>query len=418
MKEKRGSFDVDKVRSDFPIFRAPSEGKPLIYLDSAATAQKPQCVIEAISRYYSEECGTVHRAVYSLAARATERYNAVREKAKRFLNASSEEEVIFTSGTTASLNLLAYAIGQTWIQPGDDIIISEMEHHSNLIPWQLLCERTGARLHILPVDDRADLLLDVYEKLLSEKTKIVSLAHMTNVTGTINPVRTLIALAHAVGAKVILDGAQAAVHQPIDVRALDVDFYVFSGHKLYGPTGVGVLYGKQKYLEELSPVFGGSDMIDEVELQKSRFHGPPLKFEPGTPPVASVLGLGAAFDYIESIGKEAIAHFEQELLSYASRALRSIDRLNIIGDPRCKGGILSFTIERAHALDVATLLSLKGIALRTGHLCAAPTLRRFGVSSLMRISFGIYTTHRDIDLCVTAIKEALTLLSPELSTTG
>ncbi len=418
MKEKQGSFDVDKVRRDFPIFRAPSQGKPLIYLDSAATAQKPQCVIEAISRYYSEECGTVHRAVYSLAARATEGYNAVRDKAKRFLNASSEGEVIFTSGTTASLNLLAYAIGQTWMNPGDEIIISEMEHHSNLIPWQLLCERTGARLQVIPVDERADLILEVYEKLLSEKTKIVSLAHMTNVTGTLNPAREIIALAHAVGAKVILDGAQAAVHQPLDVRALDVDFYVFSGHKLYGPTGVGVLYGKRKYLEELSPVFGGSDMVEEVELQKSRFQGPPLKFEPGTPPIASVLGLGAAFDYIESIGKEAIASFEQELLAHANRALRAIDGLKMIGDPRCKGGILSFTVDQVHALDVATLLNLKGIALRTGHLCASPALRRFGVSSLMRISFGIYTTHREIDLCVRAIKEALALLSPKLSTTA
>ncbi|MEM7175504.1 MAG: SufS family cysteine desulfurase [Chlamydiota bacterium] len=408
-------FDAKKVRRDFPIFHRKMSGKPLVYLDTAATAQKPQAVIDAVCHYYSQGCGTVHRAVYELAACATQHYNEVREKVRRFLHASEEGEIIFTAGTTAALNLIALAAGRQWVKAGDEIIVSEMEHHSNLIPWQLLSEAKEATLRIVPIDDRGDLIVEAYDQMLSEKTKLVSLAHMGNVTGTINPVKELIAKAHAVGAKVILDGAQAAAQLPVDVADLDVDFYAFSGHKLYGPTGVGVLYGKREYLEELPAVFGGSDMVAHAALHESSFQPPPLKFESGTPAIASVIGLGAAIDYVELVGKESIFQWEQKLLNYALMAMREVTGVRIIGNPKKKGGLISFTVEELHSLDLATVLSLKGVAIRTGHLCASPLLRRFNVPSLNRISFGMYTTREDIDAFIMALKESVVLLHPEMS---
>lgn len=415
MKQAPSPFDVAKVREDFPILAKKIGGRPLIYLDSAATAQKPRAVIDAICRYYSEECGTVNRAAYALVAQTTERYAEVRKKVRSFINAPKEGEVVFTSGTTAALNLIALAAGKAWIQAGDEIVISEMEHHSNLIPWQLLCKEKGARLRVVPVDDRGDLVIDVYNKYLSEKTKIVSIAHMGNVTGTINPVKELIASAHQVGAKVVLDGAQAAAHLLVDVADLDVDFYTFSGHKLYGPTGVGVLYAKKKYLEELPAVFGGSDMVEKVALTKSSFHSPPLKFEPGTPNIAGVIGLGAALDYIQSVGRDAIFKWEKTVLDYATKALEKVKEIEMIGAPKEKGGIISFTIEGLHALDLATMLSLKGVAIRTGDMCASPLLRRFEISSLSRLSLGMYTTCEEIDAFIDALKGAALLLQPTLS---
>ena len=407
-------FDVAALRRDFPMLAQPMNGNPLVYLDSAATAQKPQSVIDAICRYYQAKCGTVHRAVYALAEQVTHEYAAVREKVRSFLRAPDDGEILFTGGTTAGLNLLALAVKETWIQEGDEIIISAMEHHSNLIPWQLVCKEKRARLRVVPINDSADLLLEAYEQQLSSKTKLVSFAHMGNVTGTINPVKKLVEMAHRVGAKVVLDGAQAAAHLPVNLEELNPDFYVCSAHKMYGPTGVGILYGKRAHFEELSPVFGGSDMVHRVTLEGFSTQPPPLKFEPGTPPIASVLGLGAAIDYLEGVGRAAIAKWETVLNEYARKQLEAIEGVTRIGNPKECGGILSFTLDAVHALDLATMLSIKGIAIRTGHLCASPLLQRFGVTTLNRISFGLYTTYSDIDRFITALKETMALLSPEL----
>jgi len=408
-------FDIWKVRKEFPMLAKTMNGKPLIYLDTAATAQKPNSVIETICQFYREEYGTVHRAVYEIAARSTEMYSDVRGKVQRFLHARIEDEIVFTRGATESINLVAHSFAKAFLKEGDEIIISEMEHHSNIVPWQLICEQYGASLKFIPITDCAELDLDAFKGLLSERTKLVSVAHIANATGTINPIKEIARLTHEVDAKILVDGAQAAPHLPIDVQDLDVDFYAFSGHKLYGPTGVGVLYGKKELLEELPPFLGGGDMIEEVTLEKTTFQKPPLKFEAGTPSISQVIGLGAAIDYVESIGRVPIHEWEQKLLHYATEKTSEVPGIHLYGTAREKAGIISFTIEGMHPLDLGTILGLKGIAIRTGHLCAQPVLKRFGVEALARISFGVYNTYEDVDLFIHALKEAVVLLKPEMS---
>ena len=411
----RNLFDVWKIRKQFPMLSKTMNGKPLIYLDSAATAQKPLNVIETINRFYREQYGTVHRAIYEIASRSTEMYSEVRSKIQKFIHANFEEEIIFTRGTTEAINLIAHSFGLAFLKEGDEILISEMEHHSNIVPWQLLCQRKKMHLRVIPILDDGVLDLGALKKMLSEKTKLLAITHLSNVLGTCNPIKEVIKMAHQVGAKVLVDGAQAAPHLPLDVIDLDVDFYAFSGHKLYGPTGIGVLYGKKELLELLPPFMGGGDMIEEVSFEKSTFQPPPLKFEAGTPSICQVIGLGAAIDYLESVGRKVILDWEQKLLAYAREKMDEISGIRIYGKAPVRGSLISFTIQGLHSLDLGTILGLKGIAIRTGHLCAMPLLKRLGVSSLVRASFAFYNTQEEIDLFVKAIKEASILLKPEMS---
>ena len=395
---------------DFPILQKKIQGYPLIYLDTAATAQKPQAVIDAMMDFYTNHYGTVHRGVYALSRDATKCYEAARRKVQTFIHAAQPEEIIFTRGTTASLNLLARSFGERFIRPGHAIIISEIEHHSNIVPWQMLCEERGAVLRIVPVTDDGELVLEAFHDLLDEKVKLVSLAHISNVLGTLHPVKEIIEAAHNVGAYVCLDGAQAAPHLSIDVQELDVDFYAFSGHKLYGPTGVGVLYGKQELLDQMPPVEGGGDMIEKVLLDKTTYTCLPLKFEAGTPMVAEVIGLGAAIDYLSTIGMETINTIEHELLTYATHKLLEIPNLRIIGTAPEKGALISFIVIGVHPLDLATLLDCRGIAIRTGHHCSQPAMERFDLTSTARISFGLYNTKEEIDQLLTTLTPILDLL--------
>lgn len=379
------------ARSDFPQLASNS----LIYFDSAATSLKPKCMIDAMTHFYSEEYGTVHRAIYKLSKQATEKYCAVREQVRAFLGAASSDEIVFTKGTTEAINLVARSI-----KPGDEVIISEIEHHSNIVPWQL----AGAHLKIIPVNDRGELILEAYEKLLTPRTKIVSIAHISNALGTLNSLSEIISLARKYGAKVFVDGAQSAPHMPVDVQVLDCDFYAFSGHKAFGPTGVGVLYGKKELLEAMPPFLGGGDMIEKVTFEKTTFQKPPLKFEAGTPMIAEVIGLGAALSYIESLGRDNIAAYENELLRYATEKLSYV---RIIGTAEKKGAILSFVVDGIHPLDIGTMLDLRDIAVRTGHHCAQPAMARFGVSGTVRLSFAPYNTFEEIDTFDQALREIL-----------
>ena len=408
-------WNVWKLRQEFPMLKMQMHGKPFVYLDSGATTQKPYCVIESIRRFYAEEYGTVHRSVYDFAAQATDAYNQVRQTVKEFLNAAFVEEIVFTKGTTEGINLVAFSFGKAFLQAGDEVLITAMEHHSNIVPWQLICQEKGAHLKFVPINDRGELILEEFERLLTERTKLVSVAHISNVTGTINPIEEIIKRAHAKGAKVLIDGAQSIAHMPVDVQKLKSDFYVFSGHKAYGPTGVGILYGKKALLEKMPPYQSGGDMVDRVSLTHTTFQAPPMKFEAGTPMVAAVIGLGEALRFIETLGREQIAAWEQDLLEYATRRLKEIKGVRIIGTAPKKGGIISFVIEDLHPLDIGTLLDLKGIAVRTGKLCAEPTLTHFRLSSLLRISFGVYNTLEEVDLFIESLKEAIILLRPALS---
>ncbi|MGE0669463.1 MAG: cysteine desulfurase [Parachlamydiales bacterium] len=408
-------YNIRKIRQQFPMLHQKMHGKPFIYLDSAATAHKPASVIESMNRFYSEQYATVHRAVYDFASQATDRHHAVRNKIKKFLNAAFAEEIIFTKGTTDGINLAAQSFSKAFLEEGDEVLISVMEHHSNIVPWQMVCKERGAHLKFIPINDRGELIFEEFEKLLTDRTKLVSIAHISNSTGTINPVEEIIKCAHARGAKVLIDGAQSAPHHPVDVQKLGVDFYVFSGHKAYGPTGIGVLYGKKNLLEKMPPYQGGGDMIEEVELESSTYQHPPMRFEAGTPPIAEVMGLGEAIDYIESIGRDKIAAWEQDLLEYATQKMLGIKGLKIMGTAPRKGAIISFQIKDLHPLDMGTLLDLRGIAVRTGHLCAQPTLKRFGIGQIARASFALYNTHEEIDLFVKALEEVSLLLRPSLS---
>jgi cysteine desulfurase / selenocysteine lyase len=395
------------LRADFPILQKTIQGHPLIYFDTAATAQKPRVVIDAISDFYMYHYGTVHRSVYTLAREATDLYAKARIQVQNFINAADPEEIIFTRGTTASINLLARSFGARFIRPGHAVIISEIEHHSNIVPWQMLCEERGASLRLIPVNDKGELILEAFEDLLDENVKLVSVAHVSNVLGTVHPIKALIEAAHRVGACVCIDGAQSAPHLPVDVQGLDVDFYAFSGHKLYGPNGIGILYGKQKWLEKLPPVEGGGDMIEHVTLKSTSYQRPPLRFEAGTPMIAEAIGLGVAIDYLTGIGLDRIHHWEQELLHYATQQLLGIPGLRILGNASQKGAIMSFTIPSVHPLDLATLLDCQGIALRSGHHCSQPAHDRFGLSGSLRLSFGLYNTFEEIDQFIAALRSTL-----------
>ncbi len=404
MNCKNDLFTIHGLRKDFPMLKNMMGEYPLIYFDTAATAQKPQCVIDAMVDYYTKYCGTVHRGAYQLSMEATRRYSEVRGKIQQWIGASHEEEIIFTANTTDAINLVASCYGQS-LKRGDEIVLSVMEHHSNIVPWQMLAKRNHLKIHYIPINEKAELNLDVLQKMLTPKTKIVSLAHIANSTGTVNPIKKIAAMAHAVGAVIFVDGSQAAPHLPLHVQHLDADFYAFSGHKIYGPTGIGVLYGKKSLLEKLPPYRGGGDMIDQVTIEETTYAPPPLRFEAGTPMIAEVIGLGAAIDYLEGIGMEAIAEHERALLNFATERLRQIPGLRIFGDAGDKGAIISFAIEGIHGLDLASMLDTKGVAIRSGHLCAMPLVRYFGQKSFCRVSFGLYNTYEEIERFIEYLRE-------------
>lgn len=401
---------MNNCRKDFPMLSKTMHGKPLIYFDSAATAQKPSVVIDTIADFYRNHYGTVHRAVYELAQHSTEQYQKVREKVQHFFHASKPEEIIFTRGTTESINMVAYSFGKAFIHPGDEILISVMEHHSNIVPWQILCEDRGAILKVIPINQQGEIILESYEKLLTSKTKLVAVTHISNALGTINPIKEMSAMAHKAGAKILIDGAQSAPHLKIDLQDIDADFFVCSGHKLLGPTGIGILFGKLDLLKQMPPYQGGGDMIERVTFAKTTYNTPPLKFEAGTPMIAEVIGLGAALDYTQSIGIENIARQEALLLEYATKALLQIPGLQIIGQAPNKGAIISFIADKVHPLDIGTLLDLKGIAIRTGHHCAQPVMDFFQISSTARASFAFYNTLEEIDYFVKVLHEILPIL--------
>jgi cysteine desulfurase / selenocysteine lyase len=401
------AYDVEAVRRDFPILSARIYGKPLVYLDNAASAQKPRAVIEAEQKVYESLYANIHRGVHWLSVHATDAYDAAREKARAFLNAAEVREIVFVRGTTEAVNLVAQTLGRQRVGPGDEVLITTLEHHSNIVPWQLLCEERGARLAVAPIDDTGELNLPAFEKLLSPKTKLVSVAHLSNALGTILPVRRIGELAHARGIPVFVDGAQAAPRMPVDVQALDCDFYAFSSHKIYGPTGVGVLYGKAALLEAMPPYQGGGDMIRSVTFEKTTFNELPYKFEAGTPNIAGGIAFGAALDYVSRLGLAAIAQHEHDLLAYATKTLTAIDGLTIIGTAREKAGVLSFVLDRIHPHDIGTVLDREGIAIRTGHHCAQPVMDRFGLPATARASFGLYNTREEVDALAAGIHKVI-----------
>lgn len=402
-RDRPMGFDVEKVREDFPILKVRVHGRPLVYLDNAATSQKPQVVIDTISRYYMAENSNIHRGIHFLSLQATRAYEDARDKVKHFLNASHTREILFVRGTTEGINLVAQSYGRTFIKEGDEIVISAMEHHSNIVPWQILCEQVGAKLRVIPINDDGELLIEEYEKLLNKRTKFVSVAHLSNALGTINPVKQIIEMAHRCGVLVLVDGAQAVPHLKVDVQDLDCDFYAFSAHKLFGPTGVGVLYGKANLLEAMPPYHGGGDMISSVTFEKTLYNVLPYKFEAGTPNIAGGVGLGAAIDYLNGIGLETVAAYEHELLSYATEAISRIPGVRLIGTAKEKACVLSFVVDDIHAHDVGTILDEEGIAIRTGHHCAMPVMQRFGVPATARASLAFYNTREEIDALVAGI---------------
>lgn len=399
------TFDVRRIREDFPILREKVHGKPLVYLDNAATSQKPQAVIDALVDYYTHYNANVHRAVHKLSVRATEACDRVRETVRRFINAGSGKEIIFVRGATEGLNLVAQTYGRQNIRAGDEIVISGLEHHSNIVPWQILCDEKKAHLRVVHIDDRGVIPLDQYEKALSERTRLVALSHVSNALGTVNPLAKMIEMAHRRGAVVVVDGAQAAPHMRVDVRALDADFYAFSGHKLFGPTGIGVLYGKEALLEAMPPYQGGGDMIRSVTFEKTEYNDLPYKFEAGTPDIAGIIGLGAAIDYVNGIGLDSITAYESELLEYATRAMSRMDGVQIIGTAPEKASVISFVIDGAHPHDVGTILDREGIAVRTGHHCAQPVMDRFSIPATTRASLAFYNTTEEIDSLMAGIRK-------------
>ncbi len=404
-------FDVEAVRKQFPALHQLVHGKPLVYLDSAATSQKPQQVITALEHYYQHDNANIHRGIHKLSERATELYEAARIKVQHFINAREAREIVVTRGTTDAINLVASAYGRKNFKQGDEILISVLEHHSNIVPWQLICEATGAVLRVIPVNDRGELIEAEYEKLLNAKTRFVSITHVSNALGTINPVKRMIAAAHRLNVPVLVDGAQAVPHLAVDVQDLDCDFYAFSGHKLFGPTGVGILYGKAATLEAMPPYQGGGDMIQAVSFAKSTYNVIPYKFEAGTPPIAALIGLGAAIDYLNQLGLEQAAQYEQGLLHYATDALVAIPGLTIIGTARDKAAVISFALEGVHPHDIGTILDQEGIAIRTGHHCAMPLMERFQVPATARASLAFYNTKEEVDVLVRAIRKAQEVFS-------
>ena len=396
-------LDITRIRQDFPVLNQDVNGRPLVYFDNAATNQKPLSVVNALTDYYEGYNANIHRGIHTLAERATAAFEASRRAIQTFLNAKHPEEIIFTYGTTDGINLVAQSYGRHFLKAGDEIVISTMEHHSNIVPWQMLCEERGCILRIIPIDDNGELLLDEYEKLLSERTKIVSVVHVSNSLGTINPVKIIIDMAHAVGAVVLIDGAQAASHLDIDVQALDADFYVFSAHKLYGPTGMGVLYGKKAILDAMPPYRGGGEMIKEVTFAKTTYNELPYKFEAGTPNIADVVAMKTALEYVENLGKANMAAHEQDLLDYATEALDQIDGLRIVGRAKEKIGVVSFILDGIHHEDTGYILDQQGIAVRTGHHCCQPLMHRLGIAGTTRASFAVYNTTDEIDKLVAGL---------------
>ncbi|PCJ89658.1 MAG: cysteine desulfurase CsdA [Flavobacteriales bacterium] len=404
-------FDVQKVRNDFPILNQKVHEQPLVYLDNAASSQKPKAVIEALEKYYTAQHSNVHRGVHYLSSRATESFENVRGKAQRLINAKHAHEIIFTRGTTEAVNLVASSFGKKFISEGDEVLISEMEHHSNIVPWQIVCEDKGAKLKVIPVNDAGELIFEAFEKLLSEKTKIVAVNHVSNTLGTINPVKKIIEKAHEFNVPVLLDAAQAVPHMKTDVQDLNADFYCFSSHKMYGPTGIGILYGKEKWLEEMPPYQGGGEMIETVTFEKTTYNDLPYKFEAGTPNIADVIAFGAAIDYLDSIGYEDISAYEKELLEYATEQLLNINGLRIIGTAENKASVISFLMDEIHPYDIGTILDQLGIAVRTGHHCTEPLMNRFGISGTVRASFAFYNTKEEVDVLVKGLLKAKEMLS-------
>lgn len=390
-------FDVRRIREDFPILKQKVHGKPLVYLDNAATTQKPQAVIDTLNRYYTLDNANIHRGVHLLSERATSDYEAARVKVQRFLNAKHAHEIILVRGTTEAINLVAQSYGHKYIKAGDEIIISAMEHHSNIVPWQILCEQTGAVLRVVPINDDGEFLLDEYAKLLNERTRLVSVVYLSNALGTVNPIRPIIEMAHRWNVPVLIDGAQSAAHLPMDVQDVDCDFFAFSGHKLFGPTGIGVLYGKTRFLDAMPPFQGGGDMIKSVTFAKTTYNCLPYKFEAGTPNIAGTIGLGAAIDYVNQVGLAKIAEYEDDLLTYATEALADVPGLRLIGTARDKASSLSFVLDDIHPHDIGTILDQEGIAVRAGHHCAQPVMDRFGVPATVRASLAFYNTREEIN---------------------
>ena len=397
-------YDINKIREDFPILSREVYGKPLIYLDNGATTQKPRCVVESITNEYYSVNANVHRGVHFLSQQATELHEASRETVRRFINARSTNEIIFTRGTTESINLLASSFAESQMQPGDEVIISTMEHHSNIVPWQLQAAKKGISIQIIPMNDKGELLLDEYKKLFSEKTKLVCVMHVSNVLGTVNPVKEMIAEAHAHNVPVLVDGAQSVPHMKVDVQDLDADFFAFSGHKVYGPTGVGVLYGKEAWLDKLPPYQGGGEMIQTVSFEKTTFNELPFKFEAGTPDYIGTTALAKALDYVSAIGMEQIEAHEHELTQYAMQRLKQIEGMRIFGEAQYKSSVISFLVGNIHHLDMGTLLDRLGIAVRTGHHCAQPLMQRLGIEGTVRASFGLYNTKEEIDILAAGIE--------------
>jgi cysteine desulfurase/selenocysteine lyase len=406
-----GTYDVERIRADFPALAMQVYGKPLVYLDNAASAQKPQVVLDRLNEAYTREYANVHRGLHYLANAATEAYEGAREKVRAFLNAARPEEIVFTRNATEAMNLVAYTFGRERIKPGDEIVLSIMEHHSNIVPWHFLRERHGAVIKWAPVDDEGNFLLDEFEKLLTDRTRMVAITHMSNMLGTVVPIKEVIRIAHARGIPVLVDGAQGAVHLEVDVRDLDCDFYAITGHKLFGPTGIGALYGKHQHLAAMPPFNGGGEMIREVFEDRITYGEPPHRFEAGTPPIVQAIGFGAAIDYIQSIGKPRIRKHERELVTYAHERLREINSLRIFGQARDKGAIVSFELKGAHPHDVATIIDRAGVAVRAGTHCVMPLLSRFGVTATCRASFAAYNTRAEVDTLVQALRKAQEFLS-------
>ena len=411
MTSATSAFDVARIREDFPLLKQLVNGKPLVYLDNAATSQKPQSVIDTLVRYYTTENANVHRGVHTLSQQATDDYEQARTQARKLINARVDEEIIFVRGTTEAINLVAQTFGRQKISQGDEIIISTMEHHSNIVPWQILCQEKGASLRVIPINDAGELLLDEYEKLINPRTKLVSIVHQSNALGTINPAEEIVQIAHRQGIPVLLDGAQAIAHLNVDVQQLGCDFYAFSGHKLYGPTGIGVLYGKSELLEEMPPYQAGGEMIRSVTFEKTLYNVLPNKFEAGTPNIAGAIGLGAAISYVNGIGMDQIFAYESELLQYGAERLSAIGGLTLIGTAAKKGSVLSFVMDGVHPHDIGTILDTEGIAIRTGHHCAQPLMDRFGVPATARASLAFYNTKEEIDVLVKGIDRVIEVFS-------
>jgi cysteine desulfurase/selenocysteine lyase len=400
---KPSSYDAQRIRDDFPVLAQTIHGKQLVYLDNAATSQKPQAVIDALIDFYTKDCANIHRGVHHLSERATKAYEDSRSKVRQFIHAKDDREIVFVRGATEAINLVAQSFGKARLGAGDEVVISALEHHSNIVPWQMLCSERGGILRVIPMNDKGELLMESYQKLLNPRTRIIAISQISNALGTINPVESMIEIAHSKGVPVLIDGAQAIQHTAVDVQKLDCDFYVFSGHKMYGPSGIGVLYGKAEHLESMPPYQGGGDMISSVTFEKTTYNKIPYKFEAGTPNIAGSIGLGAAIDYLNTIGMDHIAAHEHQLLTYATEAVASIPGVRIVGTARQKAGVVSFLVDGIHPHDIGTILDQEGIAIRTGHHCAQPVMDFFGIPATARASFGLYNIREEIDALVAGI---------------